>query len=163
MMRCNKMPATNPQIIGSIMFDASKQFQEYTKQFQSLFSANSAPAAASLEKVRELNQELAQSIANASKLAFENAQKFFAGQASFFQEQAQKAANAATKAVSAKTPEESIEGQTKYAQEAIDASIQNAQSAAKTASEAAVKTFDIINKQTVEYISEVSKIAANGN
>ena len=144
------------------MFDASKQFQDYTKQFQSLFSANSAPAA-SFEKVRELNQELASSIANASKLAFENAQKFFAGQASFFQEQAQKAANAATKAVSAKTPEESIEGQTKFAQEALDASIQNAQSAAKTASEAAVKTFDIINKQTVEYISEVSKIAANGN
>ena len=75
---------------------------------------------------------------------------------------AQKAANAATKAASAKTPEESVQSQTKYAQEAFDANVQNMQAAAKSASEAAVKIFDIINKQTVEYISEVSKAAQAG-
>lgn len=142
------------------MFDASKQFQEYSKEFQKFFANTGAGApAVNTEKLTELNQELANAFANANKIALEQAQRILKAQSDFIQEQAQKAANAATKAVSAKSPEESVESQTKYAQESFDANVQNIQSTAKTASEAAVKVFDIINKQTVEYLSEVSKLA----
>jgi len=140
------------------MFDASKQFQEYSKEFQKIFS-NAGTPGINTEKLAELNQELASAFANANKIVLEQAQRILKSQSDFIQEQAQKAANAATKAVSAKSPEESVESQTKFAQEAFDANVQNLQSTAKSASETAVKVFDIINKQTVEYFSEVSKVA----
>ena len=140
------------------MFDAAKQYQEYAKEYQRFFSSAGAPAA-NVGKLNQLNQELASAYASANKIVVDAAQRFAKVQSDFIQEQAQKAANAATKAVSAKTPEESVEGQTKFAQEAFDANVQNMQSAAKSASEAAVKIFDVINKQTVEYLSEISKIA----
>ncbi len=144
------------------MFDAAKQYQEYAKEYQRFFSTSGAPAA-NVEKFSQLNQELASAYANANKIVVDAAQRFAKVQSDFIQEQAQKAANAATKAVSAKTPEESVESQTKFAQEAFDANVQNLQAAAKTASEAAVKIFDVINKQTVEYLSEISKIAGQSN
>jgi hypothetical protein len=58
-----------------------------------------------------------------------------------------------------KSPEENIDTQTKYAQKAFDANVQNIQSAAKSASETAVKVFDIINKQAVTNISEFASQA----
>lgn len=138
--------------------NAAKQFQDYAKQYQSFFSTAGAPAV-NLERIGQLNQELATAYANANKLVVDAAQKFAKSQSDFIQEQAQKAANAATKAVSARTPEESVESQTRFAQEAFDAGVQNIQAAAKTASETAVRLFDTINKQTVEYLSELSKTA----
>lgn len=140
--------------------NTAKQFQDYAqdaaKQYQAFFSTSGTPAA-NFGKIGELNQELANAFANANKIAVDAAQKFAKSQSDFIQEQAQKAANAATKAVSARTPEESVESQTKFAQEAFDSNVQNIQSAAKSASETAVRIFDIINKQTVEYLSELAK------
>jgi hypothetical protein len=142
------------------MFDAAKQYQEYAKEYQRFFSNAGAPSV-NVGKISQLNQELASAYANANKIVVDAAQRFAKSQSDFIQEQAQKAANAATKAVSAKTPEEGLESQTKFAQEAFDANVQNIQSAAKSASEAAVKIFDVINKQTVEYLSELSRVAQN--
>ena len=142
------------------MFDAAKQYQEYAKEYQKFFSTAGSKSA-NVEKLGQLNQGLASAYANANKIVVDAAQRFAKIQSDFIQEQAQKAANAATKAVSAKTPEESVESQTKFAQEAFDANVQNIQAAAKSASEAAVKIFDVINKQTVEYLSEITKLSSH--
>ena len=144
------------------MFDAAKQYQEYAKEYQRFFSNNGAPAG-NVEKINQLNQELAGAFANANKIVVDAAQKFAKQQSEFAQEQAQKVADATARIASAKNPDASVDSQTKFAQEAFDANVQNMQAAAKTASEAAVKIFDVINKQTVEYLSEISRIAGQNS
>ncbi len=135
-------------------FDTSA-FQEYFK----LFNPNSNPNV-DLAKYSEIQQKTIETITQANKAWFDGLQKIVKAQSEFAQEQAQAAANVASKILSGKSPEENIDTQTKYAQNVFDANVQNIQSVAKSASDTSVKVFDIINKQAVQNLSD---FAASNN
>jgi phasin family protein len=135
------------------MFDTSA-FSEALKFLNPNNNPNFDMARASAAQQKTID-----TVTQANKVLFEGVQNIIKAQTQFIQEQAQVAANVASKMLSAKSPEENIDTQTKYAQKAFDANVQNIQSAAKSASETAVKVFDIINKQAVTNISEFASQA----
>jgi hypothetical protein len=96
----------------------------------------------------------------ASKAWYESAQSIAKSQADFYQKQAEQFQAAASKAFSnGSKPEDSIESTAKLAQKSIDANLKNTQEVAKSASETAVEVFDILNKQAVKNINEISSLA----
>ena len=137
------------------MANPADAFQEFFK----LLNPNSNPNF-DLQKLGQIQQKTIEAVTQANKTLFDGVQKIIKTQSEFFQEQAQSAANIASKALAAKTPEENLGNQTRFAQNYFDANLQNIQSAAKSASDTSVKVFDIINKQTVENLNEFSKISA---
>lgn len=129
-------------------------------QFQESFLRNwgqSNPV--DFQKIAQLQQNAIDSMNQANKALFDGFQKLFKSQSEFMQEQAQVAANIASKTLSAQTPEAAIDTQTRFAQHYFDANLQNAQNVAKSASDTSVKVFDILNRQAVENLNELSRTA----
>ena len=144
------------------MFDTSKLFD--TGAFQEtlrFLNPNNNPNF-DFAKISEVQQKTIEAATQANKVLFDGVQKLIKAQSEFVQEQAQAAANVASKVLSAKSPEENIDTQTRYAQNAFDANVQNIQNVTKSASDISVKVFDIINKQAVESLNEIAQ-AANSN
>jgi phasin family protein len=154
MVRCNILASSNPNKTGFTMFDTSS-FSEALKFFNPNNNPNFDMARAS-----EAQQRTIDTVTQANKVLFEGVQNIIKAQTQFVQEQAQVAANVASKMLSAKSPEENIDTQTKFAQNAFDANVQNMQKVAKSASDISVKVFDIINKQAVTNISDFASQAS---
>lgn len=133
------------------------QFQQAQAQFQS--AAQSFDFSKALNSMQQIAQKTTDSCTAASKAWLESAQNIAKSQASFYQMQAEQFSSAATKAMNASSPEDNIESSAKLAQKSVDANLKNSQDVAKTASEAAVEVFDILNKQAVENFNEISKVA----
>jgi len=136
----------------------ANQFQDYFKSFTNGFSAKQ-PSPVDFQKLSQIQQSAVECLTAANKALFDGIQKLVKSQSEFFQEQAQVAANIASKTLSAQTPEAAIDNHTRYAQHYFDANLQNAQNVAKSASDTSVKVFDILNKQAVENLSEFSRKA----
>ena len=130
------------------------QAQDFMRNFTSGFKTNQNPF--DFQRITQLQQATIESLTQANKALFDGIQKLAKSQSEFFQEQAQVAANIASKSLNAKTPEENIDTSTRYAQHYFDTSLQNLQSVAKSASDTSVKVFDIINKQAVNNMNEFS-------
>ena len=136
--------------------------QNYFENLQKTFDQNAQ--AADLNKATAALQSIAQKSAEAavaaSKAWYESAQSIAKSQADFYQKQAEQFQAAASKAFSnGSKPEDSIESTAKLAQKSIDANLKNTQEVAKSASETAVEVFDILNKQAVKNINEISSLA----
>ena len=110
-------------------------------------------------KVSDIFQKSLESTAKAQQNILEKAQEIAQAQIEFYQAQTEKLTKATSQALAAKTPEENLDRGQKFAQEQLDASIKNAQDLAKATSEATVESLDIINKQAVENLNELSKLA----
>lgn len=132
----------------------ANQFQDFYKYFNVNQNNNF-----DLQRLTALQQRTIDSFNEANKALFDGFQKLAKAQSEFIQEQAQVAANVASKSLSAKTPEESIDNHTRAAQHYFDRSLENAQHAAKVVSNATVNAFETINKQAVENLSEFSRNA----
>jgi hypothetical protein len=141
--------------------DNQKNAQNYFEQFQNAFKANaqSCDLSKTANALQEMAKKTAESFTAAGKAVFESAQSIAKSQAEFYQKQAEQISAAANKAFSGAKPEETIESGAKLAQKSIDANLKNGQEVAKSASEAAVQAFDILNKQAVKNLNEISEIA----
>ena len=135
--------------------------QNYFENLQKTFSQNAQ--AADLNKATAAFQSIAQKSAEAavaaSKAWYQSVQSIAKSQADFYQKQAEQFQAAAGKAFSGGKPEDSIENSAKLAQKSIDANLKNSQEVAKSASETAVEVFDILNKQAVKNMNEISSMA----
>ncbi len=152
--------ANNNQSNNSNPFNnkAFGQYQEQAQQWFKNFNPNNASNVVDFKKLNEIQQNTNDALSQAYKAWFDGLQKLAKTQTELFQEQAQTAANVASKLLSATTPEAAIDHHTRYAQHHFDTNLQNAQNVAKLASDTSVKVFDIINKQAVENLNEISKI-----
>jgi len=130
----------------------------YYDQFANLFNANGIQQP-NWDGAASIFQETVDAVTKANKTFFDGAQRIAKAQMEFAQEQAQQAANAASKAFSAESPEENLESGSKLAQKSIGANIQNAQNLTKEATDVATKGFDILNKQAAENMNKLSKIS----
>lgn len=138
---------------------SAKQTNEIFEQFFSQFANADAFKQFDLNKASSIAQQNFEAASKANKIWLEGAQKIAKQQVEFTQDVAQQFANAASKALSAKSPEENIESSTKLAQDTVEAGIQNVQSIAKSASKVSVDAFDVINKQSVKNLNEASSFA----
>lgn len=139
-------------------------FEQAQQAFQAAWqNATNAPQNADWTKAASAYQAIAQktaeSVAAAGKAIFDSAQSIAKSQADFFQKQAEQVSAAASKAMNAGKPEENIETAAKLAQKSMDANLKNGQDVAKSASEAAVQAFDILNKQAVKNLNELTDLA----
>lgn len=132
-------------------------FNQYKDFFSNLSSNKSSPV--DFQKFSQIQQNTIDTMNQANKALFDGIQKLVKSQSEFMQEQAQIVMNIASKTLSAQTPEAAIDTQTRFAQHYFDANLQNAQNVAKSASDTSVKVFDIINKQAVSNLSELSRTA----
>jgi len=142
--------------------DNQKNAQNYFEQFQNAFKSNAQ--AADLTKTAAALQSIAQKSAEAavaaSKAWYESAQNIAKSQADFFKKQAEQFQAAASSAMNnSGKAEDKIESTAKLAQKSIDANLKNSQEVAKSASETAVEVFDILNKQAVKNMNEISAMA----
>lgn len=148
--------------------DNQKTAQNYFEQFQNAFTQNN-PFAKNAQAfdfsktsatLQEIAKKSAESYAAAAKACFESAQSIAKSQADFYKKQAEQFSAAANSAISGNAkPEEKLENTAKLAQKSIDANLKNSQEVAKSASETAVEVFDILNKQAVKNLNEISAIA----
>jgi len=135
------------------------QFQDFFRNMTNGFNNNQNPF--DFQRISQIQQATIDSLTQANKALFDGIQKLVKSQSEFVQEQAQVAANIASKSLNAKTPEENIDTSTRYAQHYFDTNLQNIQNVAKSASDTSVKVFDIINKQAVDNLSELSNAASS--
>lgn len=137
------------------------QMQSQFEQAQNMFQQNSQSVDVNkaAETIQTLTEKNIETFSSASKAWLDSAQNIAKSQAAFFQKQAEQASGAASKAMNASKPEDNIESSAKFAQKSVDAGLKNSQEVAKSASETAAEVFDILNKQAVENINQISEIS----
>lgn len=151
----NKKNAQN--YIEQMQAQVQAQFEQAQKAFQS--NAQSVDANKAAQTFQAIAEKTAESYTAATKAWFDSAQSIAKSQAEFYQKQAEQISAAASKAMNASKPEDNIESSAKLAQKSVDANLKNSQEVAKSASETAVQVFDILNKQAVENLNEISKVS----